>query len=99
MCQVRQKGNTMTDQSEINAEMAAISAEARAATEAGARPGLHPRRDYTPYRSSTLRQPTHALVKADPEEIGRPSPAFGQADVDDYEAALTIQHRGEPLGE
>ncbi|MCU1479702.1 MAG: protocatechuate 3,4-dioxygenase subunit beta [Subtercola sp.] len=89
----------IASQSTISAEIAAISAQAKAATAAGAPPELQARRDYPPYRSSTLRHPTHALVKADPEEIERTSPAFGHTDVDDYEADLTVQHSGEPLGE
>jgi len=59
----------------------------------------HPRRDYPPYRSSILRHPTHELVRVDPEEIERRSPAFGHTDVDPLESNLTIQHSGEPLGE
>ncbi|GAA1001589.1 protocatechuate 3,4-dioxygenase beta subunit [Subtercola frigoramans] len=90
---------TLASQNEINAEMAAISSEAQAARQDGGQPELHPRRGYAPYRSSVLRHPTHALVKADPEEIERTSPAFGHTDVDSYESDLTIQHSGEPLGE
>ncbi|CAN5250039.1 protocatechuate 3,4-dioxygenase subunit beta [soil metagenome] len=90
---------TLASQNEINAEMAAISNEAQAAREEGAPPERHPRRGYAPYRSSVLRHPTHALVKADPEAIERTSPAFGHTDVDSYESDLTIQHSGEPLGE
>ncbi|MCU1479166.1 MAG: protocatechuate 3,4-dioxygenase subunit beta, partial [Subtercola sp.] len=89
----------LSTQGEISAEIAAISSEASAAVEAGGAPELQTRRGYAPYRSSVLRHPTHALVKADPEEIERTSPAFGHADVDAYEADLTIQHSGEPLGE
>lgn len=59
----------------------------------------HPRRDYAPYRSSILRYPTHELVRVDPEEVERLSPAFGHTDVDPLESDLTIQHSGEPLGE
>ena len=59
----------------------------------------HPRRGYTPYRSSILRHPTRELVRVDPEEVERLSPAFGHTDVDPLESDLTIQHSGEPLGE
>ncbi|MEB0222641.1 hypothetical protein, partial [Pseudomonas sp. AB12(2023)] len=65
-----------TSQHEISAEMQAIEAEARARVAAGNAPDLHPRRDYPPYRSSILRHPTHELVRADPEEIERHSPAI-----------------------
>ena len=59
----------------------------------------HPPRDFLPYRSATLRHPTHELVRADPEEIELVSPAFGHSDVEVHESDLTIQHAGEPLGE
>jgi protocatechuate 3,4-dioxygenase beta subunit len=88
----------MDSQLQISAEIADIDRREheRAATE-GAR--THPLRDYAPYRSSSLRHPTHELVRADPEEIELSSPAFGHTDVDAWESDLTIQHAGEPLGE
>lgn len=58
-----------------------------------------PRLDYPPYRSTMLRHPTKDLHRADPEEIELWAPCFGHSDVDGHEADLTIQHRGEPLGE
>jgi protocatechuate 3,4-dioxygenase beta subunit len=73
--------------------------ERNAATSAGTPLAAHPRRDFAPYRSTTLRHPTHELVRADPEEIELVSPAFGHTDVSADEGDLTIQHRGEPLGE
>lgn len=79
-------------QDEISAEIAAI-----AATRVGDEP--QPRLDYAPYRSSILRHPTKALHQADPELVELYAPVFGQQDVDPLEANLTIQHRGEPLGE
>jgi protocatechuate 3,4-dioxygenase beta subunit len=75
-----------------------IEEKHRAAAERGL-PSRHPSRDFAPYRSSILRHPTHELVKTDPEEIERTTPAFGHIDVDPYESDLTIQHPGEPLGE
>jgi protocatechuate 3,4-dioxygenase beta subunit len=55
--------------------------------------------DFPPYRSSLLRHPTKALQQADPESLELLAPVFGQQDVDPLEADLTIQHRGEPIGE
>lgn len=89
----------MTTQQEISAEIRAIEDEATRAVEAGGAPEVHPRRDYAPYRSSVLRHPTHELVRVDPEEVERLSPAFGHTDVNPLESDLTIQHSGEPLGE
>ncbi|MDQ1569861.1 MAG: protocatechuate 3,4-dioxygenase, beta subunit, partial [Actinomycetota bacterium] len=83
-------------QATISAEIVEIAKQDAAAgpTRTG-----HPRRDYAPYRSSLLRHPTHELVRVDPEEVERLSPAFGHTDVDILESDLTIQHTGEPLGE
>ncbi len=86
-------------QRQISAEIEALAAEAAKARDSGEQAESHPNRDYPPYRSTTLRHPTHTLVKADPEEIERTSPAFGHTDVDIHESDLTIQHAGEPLGE
>ncbi len=55
--------------------------------------------DYPPYRSSLLRHPTKAPYQADPEELELMAPVFGPQDVGVLEADLTVQHRGEPLGE
>ncbi|MFT2817210.1 protocatechuate 3,4-dioxygenase subunit beta [Leifsonia sp. A12D58] len=90
---------TLESQNTISAEIDATEADARARVTAGHSPANHPRRDYPPYRSSVLRHPTHELVRADPEEIERVSPAFGHTDVNPLESDLTIQHNGEPLGE
>ena len=79
-------------QSAISAEMAAIEKRDAAAP---ANTTGHPRRDYAPYRSSLLRHPTHQLVRVDPEEVERLSPAFGHTDVDPLESDLTIQHSGD----
>jgi protocatechuate 3,4-dioxygenase beta subunit len=83
-------------QAQISAEIAEIADRDAAAGLTGSG---HPHRDYPPYRSSLLRHPTHALVRVDPEEVERVSPAFGHTDVDILESDLTIQHSGEPLGE
>ena len=90
---------TLESQNTISAEIECIEADARARVAAGRPPEIHPRRNYPPYRSSVLRHPTHALVRADPEEIELVSPAFGHTDVNPLESDLTIQHNGEPLGE
>jgi protocatechuate 3,4-dioxygenase beta subunit len=79
---------------EINAVVAAYERE-RASQGERTQPLL----DYPPYRSSLLRHPTKALVQADPETLELCAPVFGPQDVDPLEADLTIQHRGEPLGE
>jgi protocatechuate 3,4-dioxygenase beta subunit len=78
---------------------AGISAEI--AQLAAARPGdeFAPRLDYRPYRSSALRHPVQDRQPADPDTIELAGPVFGAGDVDPLEADLTIQHRGEPLGE
>jgi protocatechuate 3,4-dioxygenase beta subunit len=83
----------------ISDEIAQIEGDAAAAVAAGGTAETHPRRDYPPYRSSVLRHPTHRLVRVDPEEVERYSPAFGHTDVSPLESDLTIQHAGEPLGE
>jgi protocatechuate 3,4-dioxygenase beta subunit len=81
-----------TTQAEISAEIAAV-AKTQTADE------TQPRLDYPPYRSSILRHPTKALTLADPEAVELYAPVFGHQDVDPLEADLTIQHRGEPIGE
>ena len=90
---------TELSQQQISAEIAEAHAEAHAAAAAAGPLPIHPLRDFAPYRSSTLRHPTHELVRADPEEIELVSPAFGHSDVAPEESDLTIQHSGEPLGE
>lgn len=79
-------------QAEISAEIAGIAASRTTAEH-------QPRLDYAPYRSSILRHPTKALQQADPEAVELYAPVFGHQDVDPLEADLTIQHRGEPIGE
>lgn len=86
-------------QATISDEIAALHAAQRERSARGERAAAHPPRDFAPYRSTALRHPTHALVRADPEEIELFSPAFGHSDVAIDESDLTIQHSGEPLGE
>ncbi|MDF1605333.1 protocatechuate 3,4-dioxygenase subunit beta [Nocardioides sp. YIM 152315] len=83
-------------------DQAAISGEIEAIAEAYQSSGAvetDVRLDYPPYRSSILRHPTKAPHQVDPEGIELWAPVFGHQDVDPFEADLTIQHRGEPLGE
>jgi protocatechuate 3,4-dioxygenase beta subunit len=82
-------------QADISAEIAAVAAAHRSPGDQVPQPLL----DYRPYRSSTLRHPTHALQPADPERIECAAPVFGLSDVDPLDADLTIQHRGVPIGE
>jgi protocatechuate 3,4-dioxygenase, beta subunit len=55
--------------------------------------------DYAPYRSSVLRHPAQTLLPADPEGVELWAPVFGVRDVGQFESDLTVQHRGEPVGE
>jgi protocatechuate 3,4-dioxygenase, beta subunit len=80
---------TLSTQAEIDAEIATH----------GGSPGSQPRLDYAPYRSSALRHPSAPAVTVDPEGVELWAPVFGHQDVGDLEADLTVQHRGEPLGE
>jgi len=65
-----------------------------------ARPGeSQPLLDFPAYRSSVLRHPTKALWQTDPEGAELVAPVFGHSDVSPLEADLTIQDRGEPVGE
>ena len=81
----------MRTQSEISAEITELAGE----------PGRlrQPRLDYPPYRSSVLRHPTKDLHRVGPETIELYAPVFGPQDVDALESDLTVQHRGEPIGE
>ena len=82
-------------QAEVDAEMAGVARELerRGGSE------TQPRLDYPPYRSSLLRHPTKALQPTDPEAVELWAPCFGERDLDRVEADLTVQHRGEPIGE
>jgi protocatechuate 3,4-dioxygenase beta subunit len=83
-------------QSQISAEIAARHDAVRAA---GGTPPTGPLLDFDPYRSSILRHPTKNPKLVDPETIELASPAFGRLDVAEIESDLTVQHRGEPLGQ
>jgi protocatechuate 3,4-dioxygenase, beta subunit len=76
---------------------AEISAEIR--EQSGAGHAQQPRLDYPPYRSTLLRHPAQAPVRADPEGAELWAPCFGHAEVAADEADLTVQHAGEPIGE
>lgn len=76
-----------------------ISAEIEQLRAAWTAVDAQPLIDYPPYRSSMLRHPTKALHPADPESAELVAPVFGHSDVDPLEADLTIQDRGEPIGE
>jgi protocatechuate 3,4-dioxygenase beta subunit len=81
-------------------EPQAVISEEIAKLHAGASAGeTQPRIDFAPYRSSRLRHPTKDLHHADPEGVELVAPVFGHSDVDPLEADLTIQERGEPIGE
>jgi protocatechuate 3,4-dioxygenase beta subunit len=87
-----------TSQREISAEIGQVAASYLAGVGDGdGEPG--PRLDYPAYRSSVLRHPSQPLVPVDPEPLELSAPVFGPGDVDPLDADLTIQHRGEPLGE
>ncbi len=85
---------------EIAARHAEIAAERDGAGAGGRSSDFEPTQlDFVPYRSSLLRHPTKRLQQADPESVELLAPVFGRQDVDPLEADLTIQHRGEPIGE
>ena len=88
----------LVSQAEISDEIAAIHAAEEAGPDGGAG-GAQPKLDFAPYRSSILRHPTKNLHPANPETIELYAPVFGDRDVDPLESDLTIQHRGEPIGE
>jgi protocatechuate 3,4-dioxygenase beta subunit len=88
-------------QADIDLEMAAESEAYAERVASGAPVQQHPDRGYAPYRSSVLRHPKRPLVavKGDPELIELHTPVFGETDVSPFDADLTKQHLGEPLGE
>jgi protocatechuate 3,4-dioxygenase beta subunit len=90
---------TEPSQADISAQIAGLQDAARKREGEGEAAHAHPDLDFLAYRSTTLRHPTHELVRADPEQIELTSPAFGHSDVAEFESDLTIQHAGEPLGE
>jgi protocatechuate 3,4-dioxygenase beta subunit len=89
---------TAVSQSAVSAEIREIATVDERSRTTG-ETQVQPRLDYPPYRSSLLRHPSKALHYADPETTELYAPVFGNADVDTLEADLTIQHRGEPIGE
>jgi protocatechuate 3,4-dioxygenase beta subunit len=88
----------VSTQAEVSAEIAKIGVEYADRVD-DHRTETGPRLDYPPYRSTILRHPTKDPHQVDPETIELSAPVFGHEDVDPLEADLTIQHRGEPIGE
>jgi protocatechuate 3,4-dioxygenase beta subunit len=90
-------------QADIDQEIAAEHAAYEKRLADGGAVEHHPRRDYAPYRSSTLRhprQPPVAIdVAQDPELVELASPAFGERDITEIDNDLTRHHRAEPIGE
>jgi protocatechuate 3,4-dioxygenase beta subunit len=90
----------ITTQEEISSEIAALHRKAELERFAPTTPDPEPvRLDFAPYRSSVLRHPAKPLQVVDPESVELLAPVFGVQDVDPLESDLTIQHRGEPIGE
>jgi protocatechuate 3,4-dioxygenase beta subunit len=81
------------------ASQSAVSEQIVALQAALAVGGRQPRLDFAAYRSSTLRHPTKAPHQVDPEGVELCAPVFGHSDVGPLEADLTIQGRGDPVGE
>jgi protocatechuate 3,4-dioxygenase beta subunit len=82
-------------QEQISAEIAELADEYRSGTADVAQPLLN----YPPYRSSVLRYPLSELLPVDPEGVELAAPCFGERDVQQLDADLTIQHDGTPIGE
>jgi protocatechuate 3,4-dioxygenase beta subunit len=84
----------------VSAEIAALhKAYLRSLDGPAAREEFGPRLDFPPYRSSILRHPTLPPRPVDPEALELAAPVFGVRDVHPLDGDLTIQHRGEPIGE
>ncbi|MFJ1609242.1 protocatechuate 3,4-dioxygenase subunit beta [Streptomyces sp. NPDC088253] len=89
-------------QSDIDVEIKDLQDAYDKAVAGGAPVHHHPSRDYPPYRSSLLRHPKQPLVAVDggdPETVELSGPVFGVTDITEHDSDLTIQHRGEPIGE
>ncbi|MFD5517999.1 protocatechuate 3,4-dioxygenase subunit beta [Streptomyces sp. NPDC127066] len=89
-------------QSDIDAEIKDHQDAYDKAVAGGAPVRHHPARDYAPYRSSRLRHPEQPLVAVsggDPETVELSGPVFGVTDITEVDNDLTLQHRGEPIGE
>jgi protocatechuate 3,4-dioxygenase, beta subunit len=96
---MQQSTPTREPQAALTDEIRRGHAAYDAALAAGAPPKQGPALAWAPYRSSVLRHPTKNPKLTDPEVVERVAPVFGHLDVAPEEADLTIQHRGEPLGE
>lgn len=105
MTETTQAQTTQAQPTQAQPTQAQVSAEIEAEEQAyAARPASTPaetatRRGWGAYRSSVLRVPRNDPHPVDPEGVELWAPCFGQRDVDPLEADLTIQGRGEPLGE
>lgn len=89
-------------QSDIDVEIRDLQDTYGKAVAGGAPVQNHPARDYPPYRSSLLRHPKQPLVAisgGDPETVELSGPVFGVTDITEIDNDLTLQHRGEPIGE
>jgi protocatechuate 3,4-dioxygenase beta subunit len=62
-------------------------------------PGTQPEYDYPPYRSTAKRHPTQPLVMPPQTLSELTGPLFGWDDVKRTDNDLTIQHKGDPIGE
>ena len=61
--------------------------------------GTQPDYNFPPYRSTAKRHPTRPLVRPPQTLSELTGPLFGWDDVERTDNDLTIQHRGEPIGE
>ena len=62
-------------------------------------PGTQPDYDYPPYCSTAKRHPTQPLVMPPQTLSELTGPLFGWEDVKPTDNDLTVQHKGEPIGE
>ena len=62
-------------------------------------PGTQPDYDYPPYKSTGKRHPTQPLVLPPQSLSELTGPVFGYGDIKPTDNDLTVQHRGEPIGE
>lgn len=89
-------------QSDIDVEIKDLQDDYDKAVAGGAPVLHHAARDYAPYRSSRLRHPKQPLIAVrggDPETVELSGPVFGVTDITEIDNDLTLQHRGEPIGE
>ncbi len=85
-------GTALESQAVISQEIEVLQKEATSGDP-------QPRLDFPPYRSSLLRHPTRSPRRVDPEGVELVAPVFGYSDVTAADADLTIQGRGDPIGE